>query len=37
MSCPVHPLERAVGHCEVCRQEVCSLCLAMVATPMDLE
>mgnify|MGYP001575932907 CR=1 FL=1 len=37
MSCPVHPLQKVVGYCEVCRQEVCALCLASVATPMDLE
>lgn len=37
MSCPVHPREKAVGYCELCRQEVCVLCLASVATPMDLE
>ena len=37
MSCPVHPLQKGLGFCEVCSQEVCALCLASVGTPMDLE
>ncbi len=37
MPCPVHPVERSVGHCEICAQEVCTLCLRDVPTPLDFE
>lgn len=37
MPCPVYPLERALGQCEICGQEVCALCLRDVSTPLDFE
>jgi hypothetical protein len=37
MPCPVHPLERALGQCEICGQEVCALCPRDVSTPLDFE
>lgn len=37
MACPVHPTERPVGECEICAQEVCARCLALLSTPMDFE
>ncbi len=37
MPCPVHPLERPVGQCEICGQEACGICLRDVPTPLDFE
>jgi hypothetical protein len=37
MSCPAHPLQKAVGQCEICSQEVCALCLKEAPTPLDFE
>lgn len=37
MACPVHPLQKAIGQCEICQQEVCALCLREAPTPLDFE
>ena len=37
MPCPVHPLARALGQCEIYGQEVCALCLRDISTPLDFE